>query len=68
MNRAQMPSLTRYIRDLRISSVFLTWNLRSCPPMFAKSVLCAIPGFEELKNSASRTSLRSDALFYVIFA
>ena len=42
--------LTRYISDLRISSVFLTWNLRSCAPMFAGSALYTIPGFEQLKT------------------
>jgi hypothetical protein len=46
MNRAQISTLTRYI----ISSVFLTWNLRCCPPMFAASALYAIPGFEQLKT------------------
>ena len=50
MNHAQILSLTWYISDLRISSVFLTWNLRSCAPMFAVSVLYAIPGFEQLKT------------------
>ena len=50
MNHAQISSLTWYISDLRISSVFLTWNLRSCAPMFAVSVLYAIPGFEQLKT------------------
>ena len=42
--------ITWYISDLRISSVFLKWNLRSCAPMFAVSVLYAIPGFEQLKT------------------
>ena len=64
MNHAQNSSLTQYMRDLRILSVCLTWNLRSCPPMFAGSALYAIPGFEQLKTS--RKSLRSIALFYVI--
>ena len=50
MNHAQISRLTWYISDLRISSVFLTWNLRSCAPMFAVSVLYAIPGFEQLKT------------------
>ena len=50
MNHAQISSLTWYISDLRISSVFLTWNIRSCAPMFAVSVLYAIPGFEQLKT------------------
>ena len=50
MNHAQISSLTWYISDLRISSVFLTWNLRSFAPMFAVSVLYAIPGFEQLKT------------------
>ena len=50
MNHAQNSSLTRYMRDLRISSVCLTSNLRSCPPMFAGSELYAIPGFEQLKT------------------
>ena len=50
MNHAQNSSLTRYMRDLRISSVCLTWNLRSGPPMFAGSALYAIPGFEQLKT------------------
>ena len=50
MNHAQISSLTWYISDLRISSVLLTWNLRSCAPMFAVSVLYAIPGFEQLKT------------------
>ena len=50
MNHAQISSLTWYISDLRISSVFLTWNLRSCAPMFAVSALYAIPGFEQLKT------------------
>ena len=50
MNHAQISSLTWYFSDLRISSVFLTWNLRSCAPDFAVSVLYAIPGFEQLKT------------------
>ena len=60
MNHAQISSLTWYISDLRISSVFLTWNLRSCAPMFAVSVLYAIPGFEQLKT---RRSLRCFTYF-----
>ena len=50
MNHAQISSFTWYISDLRISSVFLTRSLRSCAPMFAVSVLYAIPGFEQLKT------------------
>ena len=50
MNHAQISSLTWYFSNLRISSVFLTWNLRSCAPNFAVSVLYAIPGFEQLKT------------------
>ena len=50
MNHAQISSLTWYISDFRISSGFFTWNLRSCAPMFAVSVLYAIPGFEQLKT------------------
>jgi hypothetical protein len=49
MNCALISSLTRYIRDLRISSVFLTWNLRRCPPMFARSALYAIRVYAVLR-------------------
>ena len=50
MNYAQNSRLTRGMRDLRISSVCLTWNLRSCQYLYAGKVLYAIPGFELLKT------------------
>ena len=50
MNHAQNLTFTWYISDLHISSVFLTWNLHSCPPMSARSALYAITGFQQLKT------------------
>jgi hypothetical protein len=58
MNRAQISSLTRYIRDFRIAyKFFLSWNLRSCPPMFARSALSRDSRFSAAQNSALRKSL-----------
>ena len=50
MNHAQILCRACYIRDLRISSVFLAWNFHIRPPMYARPGLYAITGFELLKT------------------
>ena len=64
----------RVLRDTCAICVFhavcLTWNLRSCPPMFAGSALNAIPGFEQLKTRLRvrvYAVLRCFTQFYVVY-
>jgi hypothetical protein len=63
MNRAQISSLVPYIRDLRISSFF--WRGTSVAVHRISTVRDS--RFWTAQNSASRTGLRSNVLFYVIF-